>query len=104
LVNLVRARTPLASRRYGDEGRRARLSVDKTGRKLRARPSELARRSGECSVAAKSIRSNFALRLEHELQTVVDGSAGRRRDSLNCSRVSAKRFRQQIAVGTRLAR
>jgi hypothetical protein len=83
----MRARAPLASRSNGDEGRRARLSVDETGRKLRARPSKLARRSGERgSHAATSIRSNFALRLEHKLQTVVDGSAWRGRASLNCSR------------------
>jgi len=86
----MRAHAPLASRREGDEGGRARLSVDETGRTLRARPNKLDRRSGERGgYPAASIRSNFALRLEHKLQTVVGGSARRGRDSLNCSRYRA---------------
>jgi hypothetical protein len=83
----MRARAPLALRRKGEEGGRARLSVDETGRTLRARRNKLDRRSGEggCHPAA-STRSNFALRLEHKLQTVVDGRAWRSRDSPRCSR------------------
>jgi len=64
---------PLAPRRKGDEGRRAaRLSVGETDRKHLARLNEIGRQAGGRRVdAAIPIRSPFALRLEHELQTVV---------------------------------
>jgi hypothetical protein len=64
---------PLAPRRNGSEGRRtARLSVGETDRKHQARLNQIGRQAGERRVnAAVPIRSYFALRLEHELQTAV---------------------------------
>jgi hypothetical protein len=102
----MRARAPLALRRKGEEGGRARLSVDETGRTLRARRNKLDRRSGEGDGhPAASTRSNFALRLEHKLQTVVDGRAWRSRDSLlDAHGIGEAAPTAEPAVGTRAAR
>jgi hypothetical protein len=51
------------------------LSVKETDRKLRVRQTEIGPPAGERYLnAGEPIRPNL-LRLEHELQTVVDGSA-----------------------------
>jgi len=51
------------------------LSVKETDRKLRARLTEIGAPAGARHLnAVEPIRPNL-LRLEHELQTVVDGSA-----------------------------
>jgi hypothetical protein len=65
-----------APRRSGDGGRRAaRLSVKETDRKLRVQQTAIGPPAGERHLnAGEPIRPNL-LRLEHELQTVVDGSA-----------------------------
>jgi hypothetical protein len=78
---LVKAGMPRVPRHCGDGGRQAAyLSVKKTDRKLRARQTAIAPAAGERRMnATVPMRSNLS-RLEHELQTVVDGSALSRRD------------------------
>jgi hypothetical protein len=81
IAYLVKAGVPQAPRRSGDGGRRAaHLSMKETDRKLRARQTDIAPVAGERRMnAAVPIRSNLS-RLEHELQTVVNGSVVSRRD------------------------
>jgi hypothetical protein len=72
----VKAGAPRTSCRNGDEiERAASLSMKVTDRVLRApQMNVLSSAGGRRMDAAVLIRSNL-LRLEHELQTVVDGSA-----------------------------
>jgi hypothetical protein len=75
IANLVGAGMPLAPRPFGDgERRAAHLSVRETDQELRERQKD-SDRPGDMRYwnAAVPMRSNL-LRLEHELQTVVNGS------------------------------
>jgi hypothetical protein len=75
IANLVGAGMPLAPRPFGDgERRAAHLSVKETDQGRRGRQKNSGRPAGmRYWNAAVPMRSNL-LRLEHELQTVVDGS------------------------------
>jgi hypothetical protein len=102
----MKAGAPRSPCRNGDEIQRAAsLSVKVTDRVLRARQTHIvspadARRMN----AAVPIRPNL-LRLEHRLQTVVDGGAWRRRDYSYVLTVSATRLRLRTSpAGTRAAR
>jgi hypothetical protein len=73
----MKAGAPGTPCRNGDEVQRAAsLSVKVTDRILRARQTNIVSPAGRrCMNAAVPIRPNL-LRLEHELQTVVDGGTG----------------------------
>jgi len=80
------------------------LSVSETDPELRVRQTAIAPSAcARCLNAAVPIRLNL-LRLEHELQTVVDGSASRRRLLLWVLTVSAAPLRQQPSPPARAPR
>jgi hypothetical protein len=83
----MKAGAPCMPCRIGDEMQRAAsLSVKVTDRILRARQTAIVSPVGARRMnAAVPIRPNL-LRLEHRLQTVVDGGAGAAAISLKCQR------------------
>jgi hypothetical protein len=101
----MKAGAPRNPCRNGDEMQRAAsLSVKGTNRTLRARQTDIASSAGARRMnAAVSIRSNL-LRLEHRLQTVVDGDAGAAAISLSCWRHGRHRFGCAHRRRTRAAR
>jgi len=92
----MKAGAPRSPCRNGDEVRRAAgLSMKGTDRTLRARQTNIASSAGARRMnAAVPIRSNL-LRLEHRLQTVVNGDAGAAAISLSCWRHLATPLRLQ---------
>jgi hypothetical protein len=81
-------------RNGNDMQRAASLSVKVTDRILRGRQTAIGSSVGARRMnAAVPIRSNLS-RLEHKLQTVVDGDAGAAAISLKCRRLSATRLRR----------
>jgi hypothetical protein len=80
------------------------LSVKGTDPELRARQTDIIRPVGARRMnAAVPIRSNL-LRLEHELQTVVDGSACAAAITLSAYGIGDTASVAHIAAGTRAAR
>jgi hypothetical protein len=101
----MKAGAPRNPCRNGDEMQRAAsLSVKGTNRTLRARQTDIASSAGARRMnAAVPIRSNL-LRLEHRLQTVVDGDADAAAISLSCWRHWRHRFGCAHRRRTRAAR
>jgi hypothetical protein len=80
------------------------LSVKGTDPELRARQTDIVPAAGARRInAAVPIRSNL-LRLEHELQTVVDGSACAAAITLSAYGIGDTASVAHIAAGTRAAR